>query len=134
MKVQLHRVGLDGKNDKRLTDPAFAHTVNVSPGREVLRRRRADARQAAGDADSWTLTARSSPSWLAPTARPPSGPGFAKVEMFTFLAGDGKTRLHGEIAYPSNFDPAKKYPALLAVYGGPNFAGNTPTERFSVRP
>jgi len=23
--------GLDGRNDKRLTDPALAHTVNVSP-------------------------------------------------------------------------------------------------------
>ena len=31
MKLQLHRVGLDGKNDKRLTDPAFNHTVSASP-------------------------------------------------------------------------------------------------------
>ena len=31
MKLQLHRVGLDGKNDKRLTDPAFTHTVSASP-------------------------------------------------------------------------------------------------------
>ena len=31
MKLQLHRVGLDGKDDKRLTDPAFHHTVNASP-------------------------------------------------------------------------------------------------------
>ena len=27
MKLQLHRVGLDGKGDVRLTDPAFHHTV-----------------------------------------------------------------------------------------------------------
>ena len=27
MKVQLHRVGLDGKGDVRLTDPAFHHTI-----------------------------------------------------------------------------------------------------------
>ncbi len=31
MKMQLHRVGLDGRNDRRLTDPAFNHSVNVSP-------------------------------------------------------------------------------------------------------
>jgi dipeptidyl-peptidase-4 len=31
MKVQLHRVGLDGKNDKRLTDPAFTHSVSLAP-------------------------------------------------------------------------------------------------------
>jgi hypothetical protein len=27
LKLQLHRVGLDGKNDRRLTDPAFHHTI-----------------------------------------------------------------------------------------------------------
>ena len=27
LKMQLHRVGLDGKGDARLTDPAFNHTV-----------------------------------------------------------------------------------------------------------
>ena len=48
MKLQLHRVGLDGKGDKRLTDPAFTHTVNASPDGKLLRRRRADARHAAG--------------------------------------------------------------------------------------
>src|SRR6185503_11020372 len=31
MKLQLHRVGLDGRNDRRLTDPAFNHTVTLSP-------------------------------------------------------------------------------------------------------
>jgi dipeptidyl-peptidase-4 len=45
--------------------------------------------------------------------------GLKKVEMFTYLAADGKTTLYGTIAFPSNFDPAKKYPALASVYGGP---------------
>jgi len=31
MKAQLHRVALDGKNDKRLTDPAFTHQIDLSP-------------------------------------------------------------------------------------------------------
>ncbi len=29
LKLQLHRVGLDGKGDVRLTDPAFHHTVGA---------------------------------------------------------------------------------------------------------
>ena len=41
MKLQLHRVGLDGKNDKRLTDPAFTHTITLVARRQVLHRRRA---------------------------------------------------------------------------------------------
>ncbi|HEY0305160.1 MAG TPA: DPP IV N-terminal domain-containing protein, partial [Longimicrobiales bacterium] len=37
MKMQLHRVGLDGKNDRRLTDPALHHTVTPAPnGRQFV--------------------------------------------------------------------------------------------------
>ena len=32
MKMQLHRVGLDGKDDVRLTDPKFNHTVAICGG------------------------------------------------------------------------------------------------------
>ena len=32
MKMQLHRVGLDGKGDVRLTDPAFNHTIGACTG------------------------------------------------------------------------------------------------------
>ena len=50
MKFQLHRVGLDGKSDKRLTDPAFTHTHLAVARREAFRGRRRDARPGAGDA------------------------------------------------------------------------------------
>ncbi len=36
MKVQLHRVGLDGRGDVRLTDPAFNHTVSLSPSGKFI--------------------------------------------------------------------------------------------------
>ena len=35
-----------------------------------------------------------------------------------FNAPDG-TPLYGRLIKPANFDPAKKYPALVTVYGGP---------------
>ena len=34
------------------------------------------------------------------------------------------------IHFPSNFDPSKKYPALLSVYGGPASGGSTARETF----
>ena len=34
--------------------------------------------------------------------------------MFTYKAADGKTKLHGLMQFPSNFDPSKKYPALVS--------------------
>jgi dipeptidyl-peptidase-4 len=56
--------------------------------------------------------------------------GLKKVEMFTYKAADGTTTLRGLIHFPSTFDPAKKYPALVAVYGGPASASNTARETF----
>ena len=39
LKLQLHRVGLDGKGDVRLTDPAFNHTVGSCMTPRAGRRR-----------------------------------------------------------------------------------------------
>lgn len=121
MKVQLHRVGLDGRNDRRLTDPAFTHTVNISPDGKYF----VDVAQT-HDVPPITRLMDRDGNVVAELARADAGAiekaGLKKVEMFTFMSADGKTRLHGTISYPSNFDPTKKYPALLSVYGGPNFA------------
>ena len=46
--------------------------------------------------------------------------GLKNVEVFTFTSADGVTELHGMLHFPSNFDPSKKYPLLLANYGGPS--------------
>jgi dipeptidyl-peptidase-4 len=53
-----------------------------------------------------------------------------KAEMFTYKAADGQTTLRGLIQFPSNFDPSKKYPVLVPVYGGPASASNTARETF----
>ncbi len=41
-------------------------------------------------------------------------------EQGTVKAADGKTDLYWRIVKPANFDPNKKYPAVLYVYGGPH--------------
>ena len=41
-----------------------------------------------------------------------------KLEFFTFKTSEG-TELNGSMLKPANFDPAKKYPVLMHVYGGP---------------
>lgn len=50
---------------------------------------------------------------------------FAKVKMPTItldsmLAADGKTKLYYRLIKPIDFDPHKKYPAIIYVYGGPH--------------
>ena len=41
-----------------------------------------------------------------------------KLEFFSFKTGEGVS-LNGSMLKPANFDPAKKYPVLMYVYGGP---------------
>lgn len=40
-------------------------------------------------------------------------------EIKTIKAADGQTDLYTRLIKPSNFDPSKKYPVMVYVYGGP---------------
>jgi dipeptidyl-peptidase-4 len=129
MKGQLHRVGLDGRNDRRLTDPAFMHTVNASPdGRYFV-----DVAQT-HDTPPFTTVIDADGKVVAELAKSDTTKfdqlGLKRVEMFTYLAADGKTPLRGIMHFPSNFDPSKKYPSLAGVYGGP--ASGASSERFQT--
>jgi dipeptidyl-peptidase-4 len=153
LKLQLHRVGLDGKGHKRLTDPAFHHTVgSCMPGRAG---RGAGGASAAGGAScgispdgkyfvdvyqthdtppSTRLVDAASGAVVAELAQSDvtkyAELGLKKAEMFTFTAADGKTTLRGTLQFPSTFDPSRKYPALVSVYAGPASASSTARETF----
>lgn len=43
-----------------------------------------------------------------------------KVELGTVRSADGKTDNYYRLYYPRDFDPAKKYPLIVYVYGGPH--------------
>ena len=43
-----------------------------------------------------------------------------KIEMGTVRSADGKYDNHYGLVYPIDFDPSKKYPVILYVYGGPH--------------
>ncbi|MFH2095368.1 MAG: prolyl oligopeptidase family serine peptidase, partial [Bacteroidota bacterium] len=43
-----------------------------------------------------------------------------EMKIGTIKAADGKTDLYYRMILPVNFDPAKKYPAIIYVYGGPH--------------
>src|ERR1051325_1428850 len=122
MKLQLHRGGLDGQNDKRLTDPAFHHTVDIAPdGKHFIDTIQTHASPPVSrlvDAEGNVITelAKSDMTKFHKL-------GLKSVELLTYKAGDGKTDLYGLLYRPSNFDPAKKYPLLVRVYAGPETNG-----------
>ncbi|MBM3311877.1 MAG: S9 family peptidase, partial [Candidatus Aminicenantes bacterium] len=122
MKMQFHRVGLDGKGEVRLTDPAFNHAVQLSP----------DGKHFVGVAQTHDLPPVSRlfdakgkvvAELAASDLSKYDQLGLKKAELFKFKAADGTTDLHGILQFPSNFDPAKKYPLLVSVYAGPGWNG-----------
>ena len=64
---------------------------------------------------------------LLTAANPFEGFKMPSVEVGTLKAADDKTDLYYRIIKPADFDPTKKYPAIIYVYGGPHaqmIAGN----------
>jgi len=129
MLMQLHKVGLDGKKDTRLTDPAYNHTVTISPDNNYF----IDVAQT-HDVAPFTNLMSTKGKLVAELQKSDMSKfdqlGLKKVEVFTFTAADGVTELHGMIHFPSNFDSTKKYPVILSNYGGP--ATNAFRETFTL--
>jgi dipeptidyl-peptidase 4 len=151
LKMQLHRVGLDGKGERRLTDPAFHHTVrSCGPAGSVRRTPRAEGPGSCGiSPDSRYFVDVYQTHDAAPATRVADAAtgktvvelaqsdltryeqlGFRKAELFTYKAADGKTTLHGIMQFPSHFDPSRRYPVLVSVYGGPAMASASARETF----
>ena len=55
-----------------------------------------------------------------------------KPEIGTIKAADGVTDLYFRLIKPSNFDPSKKYPAVIYVYGGPHAQMITNTRNYGA--
>ena len=122
MKLQLHRVRLDGHEERRLTDAAFNHTVDFAPdGQHFI-----DTSQTHDsppisrlmDAEGH-LIAKLAESDLTKFRKLHLRP----AELLQFKAADGQTTLYGLLQFPSNFNPNKKYPQLVSVYAGPATPG-----------
>ena len=150
LKLQLHRVGLDGHGDVRLTDPKFHHTIGgclaaaggrgrggaascgISPDNKLF----VDVYQAHDVAPASRVVDASAGKVVAEVAASDlsqfDGLGLRKAELFTYKSADGQTTLHGLLQFPSQFDPSRKYPVLVPVYGGPASASNTARETFVV--
>jgi dipeptidyl aminopeptidase/acylaminoacyl peptidase len=45
----------------------------------------------------------------------------SKIEHFRFIGADGDS-IHGMLTYPPDFDPNRRYPLVLLIHGGPQWA------------
>ncbi|MBV9880091.1 MAG: S9 family peptidase [Gemmatirosa sp.] len=123
LERQLWSVKFDGTGLKRITTTAGTHSINMSPNTKYF-------------IDSWSSTTQprqvelwstasgklrtleaneGATQWLASHA-------YAPTELFSFTTSDG-VKIDASMIKPIPFDPAKKYPVVFAVYGGPGSQG-----------
>ncbi|TAE32636.1 MAG: S9 family peptidase [Cytophagales bacterium] len=131
LERHLFVIDTDGKNKRRLTQTAGRHTINLAPATSD----RGDGPQKGNglyyiDRYSNTTTPTQVELWdtkgtkiksLETNARVTeyvSKNAFSGKELVNFTTSDGQ-KIDISIIKPADFDPAKKYPVMLDIYGGP---------------
>jgi dipeptidyl-peptidase-4 len=120
LERHLYSIGSTGKGKKRLTTEAGTHRINMSPDFTYY----LDYRSATQEPNVVSLCqARDGKLIKVLENNRPLHDKLAqyqlgKQEFFNFNTPDG-TLLNGWMIKPANFDPTRKYPVLMYVYGGP---------------
>jgi len=120
LELQLYAIGLDGASQQRITGEPGTHAISMGPG---------------GAFYLDTYSSLTTP----PVTTLHSGEGrrlavyrdadrkeideydFLPAEIVQFHADEG-TPLYGRLIKPAGFQPGKKYPVVVLVYGGPDIA------------
>ena len=113
---QLYRIHLDGSGLERVTPEPGSHTLDLSPdGRFLV------DRFSTPETPPVTRLLNSDGT-LATTLDTPANHladyALGKREFLEVKAPDGAT-LYAQLLKPADFDPQRKYPAIVDVYGGP---------------
>ena len=119
LEQHLFRVRLDGTGLTQLTHEPGWHQASVSPDLRAFLDRHSSLAQApsatmrAIDGKPLRVMASSDPAKLDQL-------GLKPPELVTLQAADGVTPIHGLLFCPVNFDPTKRYPVVVSIYGGPH--------------
>jgi dipeptidyl-peptidase 4 len=115
---QLYRLSLQDKKITQITQEAGSHAAELSPDHmefvDTYSSSMTPPRQDLYRTDG-SLVVAINENKVAELAEY----HLSSVEFSEVSAEDG-TKLHISIIKPANFDPSKKYPVLISVYGGPH--------------
>lgn len=115
---QLYSVALDGKAKQQITKGDGTHAVNISPACDFF----LDTYSSLEN-PSRTVLRRADGSevkvWREADTKLQQEYDILKTEIRTFKGADG-TVFYGRLIKPAAFDPQKKYPVIVSIYGGPH--------------
>ena len=119
LNLQLFSVNFDGSDFRRMTPASLSHSgFQIAPdGSSVIAVGQAwdtppQVLLYCQDSADPVVLAKADTTRLVNAGARPS-------ELFSFQTADGTQTCYGRMHYPSNFDPTKRWPVLVNVYGGP---------------
>ncbi len=114
---QIYRVKIDGGGMERLSQEHGSHGFSLAPAGQFFIETYSSV-----DSPPETRLFKSDDSFVATLDRAEnhlSEYALAKTEFVEVKASDGAT-LYARLVKPADFDPARKYPVIISVYGGPH--------------
>lgn len=118
-RTDAYRVGLDGKNLKRISFGDFTHDVKISPSGDyfisVYSNASTPPRTALVDINGKILKEISDSKGSAFDEYE-----IAKTALYNVKSEDGLFDLPLRITWPLKYDSTKKYPVWISIYGGPD--------------
>lgn len=116
----LYKIDFDGSNLELLTPEPVNHEVYLSPDKNYFVDNLSTAIQ-----PTYTLLRNAEDGKVLMKVEQADVEELKKMgwdcpELFTAIGRDGKTKIHGALWKPNNFDPRQKYPLIDYVYTGPH--------------
>lgn len=128
--AQFHLVGLDGKDQRRVTTLDFHHSnFNLSPDRKWL-----IAQYEEVNTPPCTVIYSTEGTLVATLAESDPSTAANLAEEFHFRSACDQFDIYGILYKPKDFDSTKKYPVINSVYGGPGSIEYRPTYVSTERP
>ncbi|MGN6180240.1 MAG: S9 family peptidase [Mucilaginibacter sp.] len=119
LEQMFYSIGFDGKHKTKLSAVDGFHDINMSPNEKYYIDRFSNistpTQVALCNNKGKTLQTLEDNKGVSEFI---AGHAYSAPEMFHFKTADG-TALDGYMIKPFNFDPHKKYPVVLTIYGGP---------------
>lgn len=117
LERHLYVTTFDGAAPRRLTEAAGTHSIQMSPAcdsyLDTFSSLESPPRTTLHDAAGRQLRV-----WREADTKILEEYEILKTEIHRFQGQDG-TEFYGRLIRPANFDPSKKYPVIVTIYGGP---------------
>ena len=121
LQRHLYRIDFDGRSKRRLTPVAGTHAIDMSPNMDYYvdtwssssQPRQVELRSTQGGGELLTTLEANTEVEAYVRAR-----AYSPAELFSFTTSDG-VELDGSMIRPPNFDPSRRHPVVVSIYGGP---------------